>query len=160
MVLKGIPDIVSPDLLHVLASMGHGDRIVLADANFPSASVCQGGPRLVRADGHKIPELLKAIMDLLPLDLYTFAPVGLMDLANKDKNAGMAEPPVWTDYQKIINQSEGREVQVTKLERFEFYKQAKESYAVVHTGETALYGNIILQKGVVSLAAAAENMAV
>ena len=71
-----------------------------------------------------------------------------MDLVNKDKNSGMAVPPVWAQYQNIIDTAEGRRVEMNKIERFEFYKQAKEAYAVVHTGETALYGNIILQKGV------------
>ena len=77
MVLKGIPQILSPDLLHVMASMGHGDKIVLADSNFPSASVCvgEGSPRLVRADGHKIPQLLEAMLCLFPVDSYVFAPV-------------------------------------------------------------------------------------
>ena len=72
-----------------------------------------------------------------------------MDLVNRDKNAGMTSPPVWSEYQYIINQAEGRSVEIDKLERFEFYKQAKESFVVVHSGETALYGNIILQKGVI-----------
>lgn len=72
-----------------------------------------------------------------------------MDLVNKDKNKGMSVPPVWGRYQEILDKSEGRHVEMSKLERFEFYKQAKESFAVVHTGETALYGNIILQKGVI-----------
>jgi len=150
MVLKGVPAILSPDMLHVLASMGHGDKVVLADTNFPSSSVCagEGSPRLIRADGHSIPALLEAILHLLPLDTYVFAPACLMDLVNKDKNSGMETPPVWSTYQTLLNQAEGRVVEMTKLERFEFYKQAKESFAVVHTGETALYGNIILQKGV------------
>ena len=72
-----------------------------------------------------------------------------MDLVNRDKNAGMTAPPVWTEYQNIINSAEGRTVEMAKVERFEFYKQAKESFVVVHSGETALYGNIILQKGVI-----------
>ena len=80
MVLKGVPSILSPDLLHALASMGHGDKIVLADANFPSASICAGdeSPRLVRADGHTIPQLLQAVLSLMPLDTYVFAPVTLV----------------------------------------------------------------------------------
>ena len=119
MVLKGIPSILSPDLLHVLASMGHGDKLVLADTNFPSASVCigEGSPRLVRADGHTIPQLLEAILLLLPLDTYVFAPACLMDLVNKDKNSGMDSPPVWDVYQQLLNQAEGRKVELTKLER-------------------------------------------
>ena len=72
-----------------------------------------------------------------------------MDLVNKDKNAGMTAPPVWAQYQNIIDEAEGRRVEMNKIERFEFYKQAKESFVIVHTGETALYGNLILQKGVI-----------
>jgi len=133
-------------------AQGHGDRLVLADSNFPSASVCgegSDGPRQVRADGHPIPALLEAVLQLLPLDSYVYAPVMVMDLVNKDKNSGMEDPPVWAAYQALIDTSEGRKVELTRLERFEFYKQAKEAYAVVHTGEAALYGNIILQKGVI-----------
>ena len=120
MVLKGIPSILSPDLLHALASMGHGDKIVIADANFPSASICNGeeSPRLVRADGHSIPHLLEAILKLMPLDTYVFSPVWLMDLVNRDKNSGMGEPPVWSAYQQIINQAENREISVNKIERW------------------------------------------
>lgn len=157
MVLKGISPLLSPDLLHVLSSMGHGDKLVLADSNFPSASVCVGGgPKLVRADGHNIPSLLEAILQLLPLDQYVYAPVSLMDLVNKDKNSGMPVPPVWAKYQTMLDESEKRPVEVTKLDRFEFYRQAKESFAVVHTGETALYGNIMIQKGVVSTVSGEE----
>ena len=134
MVLKGIPSVLSPDLLHVLASMGHGDKIVLADTNFPSSSICmgEGAPRLIRADGHTIPQLLEAILHLLPLDTYVFAPVTmrfliciplnikkacLMDLVNKDKNSGMESPPVWPVYQQLLDKAEGRKVEMTKLER-------------------------------------------
>merc|ERR1719480_18066 len=93
--------------------MGHADRIVLADTNFPTASICgEGteGPRQVRADGHSIPVLLEAILQLLPLDTYVYAPVMLMDLVNKDKNSGMPEPPVWATYQGLLDSSEGKKV--------------------------------------------------
>lgn len=147
--LKGIPHVLSPDLLHVLMSMGHGDRIVLADDNFPTASTAKAGPREVRADGHGIPELLEAIMKFLPLDEHVYAPVTLMDLVNKDKNNGMEEPAVWKTYQEIVDKAVNKKVPVVKIERFKFYEQAKESYAVVATGEKSAYGNIMLQKGVV-----------
>lgn len=148
-VLKGIPSIISPDLLHVLAKMGHGDEIVLADANFPTSSICKAGPIEVRADGHGIPALLKAILTLFPLDTYVDAPAILMDLVDDDKARGL-ETPVWSTYKKYINEAEGKEIKVDLVERFAYYERAKKAYAVVATGETALYGNLILTKGVIS----------
>jgi L-fucose mutarotase len=127
--------------------MGHGDEIVLADANFPSASVAKCGPELVRADGHPIPPLLKAITSLLPLDPYVPHPAMLMQLVPSDQAKGL-QTPVWNIYQKIINEAEGREVTFEMIERFAFYERAKEAFAVIATGEEALYGNIILKKGV------------
>jgi len=147
--LKGIPKILSPDLFHVLLSMGHGDKIVLADDNFPSTSIATAGPREVRADGHSIPDLLAAIMKFFPLDEHVYAPVTLMDLVNKDKNNGMVDPPVWQTYKDILDEAEKKNVNVAKIERFEFYEKAKECFAVVATGEKTAYGNIILQKGVI-----------
>ena len=117
MVLKGIPPILSPDLLHVLASMGHGDKLVLADTNFPSSSTSASGPRLIRADGHTIPQLLEAVLQLLPLDTFVSAPASLMDSVKKDKNSGMKTPPVWSVYQQLLDQAEGKKVEMTKLER-------------------------------------------
>ncbi|XP_072026123.1 fucose mutarotase-like [Amphiura filiformis] len=148
-VLKGVPSILSPDLLHVLACMGHGDEIVLADDNFPSASVASCGPRHIRADGHKIPQLLEAILKLLPLDQYVDAPAFVMELVPSDKAKNLATP-VWQTYQKLLNEAEGKQVKVDQIERFAFYERAKKAYAVVATGENALYGNIILKKGVIS----------
>ncbi|XP_064382030.1 fucose mutarotase-like [Halichondria panicea] len=148
-VLKTIPRILSPELLTVLARMGHGDEIVLADANFPSASVSKCGPELIRADGHGIPSLLKGVMQLLPLDTYTAAPVLLMDLVPSDKMKAL-KTPVWDEYKKIINQAEGKIIEIELLERFAFYERAKNAFAVVATGEGALYGNIILKKGVLA----------
>ena len=147
-VLKGVPRILSPELLSVLARMGHGDEIVLADANFPSDSVCTNGPELIRASGHKIPPLLEAILALLPLDSYVAAPVALMDLVPSDKERGL-KTPVWDEYKMIVNRAEGHEVHVEQVERFMFYERAKKAFAVVATGEGALYGNIILKKGVI-----------
>ena len=107
--LKGISPIISPDLLHALSSMGHGDTIVLADANFPVSSTCLvNGAKEIRADGHGIPELLEAILKLLPLDSYVYAPAMFMELVNRDKNMGMEEPPVWSEYRKILEAAEER----------------------------------------------------
>lgn len=148
-VLKGIPAILSPELLHVLAKMGHGDEIVLADANFPTSSICQAGPKEVRADGHGIPALLEAILQLLPLDAYVNSPAILMELVPGDKAKGLPTP-VWGKYQEIINKAEGKEVKMAQVERFAYYERAKKAFAVIATGETALYGNLILKKGVIS----------
>ncbi|XP_069140686.1 fucose mutarotase-like [Argopecten irradians] len=148
MPLKRIPNVLSPNLLHVIASMGHGDEIVLADANFPTASVCKSGPKEVRADGIDIPTLMDAILQLLPLDAYVERPIALMDLVPSDKQRGL-QTPVWETYKTIANKHEGKQVDVQLVERFAFYERAKKAFAVVHTGETALYGNIILKKGVI-----------
>uniref|UniRef100_A0A1X7V5J2 L-fucose mutarotase n=1 Tax=Amphimedon queenslandica TaxID=400682 RepID=A0A1X7V5J2_AMPQE len=102
-ILKGIPRIINPSLLSVLARMGHGDEIVLADANFPSASICRHGPELIRADGHAIPPLLKAITSLLPLDTYVPRPAMLMELVHNDKKAGL-KTPIWEQYKSILQQ--------------------------------------------------------
>ncbi|XP_046543267.1 fucose mutarotase-like [Haliotis rubra] len=147
MPLKKIPNIISPDLLHVLALMGHGDEIVFADAHFPSSSICRSGPRELRADGLDIPSLLEGVLELFTLDQYVDKPVGRMDLVDSDK-AKKLPTPVWDKYMAIINKAEGREVPVELIERFQFYERAKTAFAIVHTGETAQYGNIILKKGV------------
>merc|ERR1711862_843199 len=121
--LKGIPKILSPELLHAIASMGHGDEIVLADSNFPAASCCTEGPKLIDASGHGIPELLEAILKFFPLDTYVFNPVVLMDLVNSDKKKDM-KVTVWDEYQKICNKAEDRHIDMYKMERFEFYERA------------------------------------
>ncbi|XP_067014838.2 fucose mutarotase [Anabrus simplex] len=145
--LKGIPTIISPELLHVLSSMGHGDEIVIADANFPTASVCRAGPREVRADGHGGAQLLQAILKLMPLDHHE-TPVTLMAIEPQDAARGV-KAPIWDVYSSIVAQSEGDTVVFDKIDRFSFYERAKRAYAVVQTGEVALYGNIILKMGVI-----------
>ncbi|OWA52296.1 putative Fucose mutarotase [Hypsibius exemplaris] len=148
--LKGIPRNLSPELLLALAQMGHADEIVLADANFPSSSICRSGPRELRADGQNIPELLRSILQLLPLDQYDPQPVLLMDLEPQDKAQNL-QTPIWNVYATVI--AEAGETAAAKtiapIDRFEFYERAKKAFAVVHTGEAALYGNIILKKGVI-----------
>jgi L-fucose mutarotase len=141
--LKGIPPILSPELLYILAGMGHGDEIVLADANFPAESM---NDTVVRADGHGIPELLAAILLFLPLDQYVEKSAFLMEKVPGDA----VETPVWDEYRKIVREAEPDFSDFGTLERFAFYERSKESYAVVASGERALYGNLILKKGVVS----------
>ena len=138
--LKNISPIISPELLKILMEMGHGDEIVIGDGNFPAASVAQ---RLVRLDGHGVPDVLDAVLKLMPLDTYVESPVALMD--NGD---AANQPPIWADYKNIVTANEG-EKNFELVERFDFYERAKKAYAVVATGETAIYANIILKKGVV-----------
>lgn len=148
MPLKGIPFIISPELLATLCRAGHGDEIVLADAHFPTSSVCMNGPQEIRADGHKIPELLEAILTLFPLDTYVESPCVVMDLVPEDQHQ-LKHVPVWSTYQEIASKAEKKQIILEKMERFAFYERAKKAFAVVHTGETAQYGNLIIKKGVV-----------
>jgi len=140
--LKNIPPIISPELMHVLMSMGHGDELVLADGNFPAAANAR---RLVRADGHGVPELLEAVMKLFPLDTYTDQPAIVMQVVPGDD----VKPVIWEDYARILSSAEGRTIELAQLERFAFYERARKAFAVVATSETALYANLILVKGVV-----------
>ncbi len=137
--LKNIPSIISPELMKALMQMGHGDEIVLADGNYPSASA---GPPVIRADGHGIPELLKAILQFFPLDTYTDINVVYMDTGNDET------PSIWNKYQEILKKSK-ENFNIKKIERFKFYERASHSYCIVASSEQALYANIILKKGVV-----------
>ncbi len=139
--LKNIPPILSPDLMKTLMEMGHGDEIVLADGNFPAASVAQ---RLVRCDGHGVPELLEAVLKLFPLDVYVDRPVALMSVVPGDKT----KPTIWEQYRTIVKASGEKFADFEFVERFAFYERAKKAYAVVATSEKALYANVILKKGV------------
>lgn len=120
---------------------------MLADANFPASSICACGPKEIRADGLGIPRLLEAVLKLLPLDTYVPSPAAVMDLVDSDKQRCLAVP-VWGTYEQLLRQA-GSQVSLEKVERFAFYERAKKAYAVVATGETALYGNLILKKGVI-----------
>ncbi len=141
--LRGISPLLSPQLLAVLCEMGHGDEIVLADANFPSASIAAGG-RLIRADGITTPELLSAILPLFPLDQYDNEHFILMEVVEGDP----CVPTIWEDYRAILSRNEP-DATVTTLERQAYYRRAKTAFAVIATGERAQYANIILKKGVV-----------
>lgn len=143
--LKNIPPILSPELLKILMEMGHGDEIVIADGNFPSEAC---GQRVVRADGHSGNEILTAIMQLFPLDSYVDRPIALMAVAEKDKGLN---PEIWNEYNAIIKKYEPENCRIELVERFDFYDRAKKAYAIIATGETAIYANIILKKGVVNV---------
>lgn len=143
--LKGIPSILSPELLKVLCEMGHGDRIVIADGNFPSASVGKNAI-VIRADGHGAAEMLEAILTLMPLDSYVDQPVNLMQVMPGDP----VKTPIWDVYREIVSRVGERDASaVGEIERFRFYEEARDAYAIVATGETAIYANIMLQKGVI-----------
>jgi L-fucose mutarotase len=140
--LKGIPSILSPELLKILMEMGHGDEIILADGNFPAASCAQ---RLIRCDGHGVPELLEAILKFFPLDTFVKKPIALMGVVPGDEY----KPEIWEDYRRIIKKYDEKAVDFELTERFEFYERTKKAYAVVATSEAARYANIILKKGII-----------
>ena len=128
--LKGIPEILSPELLKVLCEMGHSDRLVIADGNFPVESMGKNAIT-IRCDGHGVPEILEAILKVFPLDTYV-------------------ETPIWDTYKEIIRKYDDRgDATVGNIERFAFYDEAKTAYCIISTSEKALYANVMLQKGVV-----------
>ena len=144
--LKGIPKILSPELLKVLCEMGHSDRIVISDGNFPAESIGKNA-KVIRMDGHGIPEILDAILQLFPLDTYVEKPFNLMQVTPGDN----VETPIWDVYAEIEEKYDPRgKAAIGQIERFAFYEEARKAYAVIATGETALYANILLQKGVVT----------
>ena len=143
--LKGIPKILSPELLKVLCEMGHSDRIVIGDGNFPAESVGKNC-KVVRCDGHGVPELFDAILQLMPLDSYVEKPVSLMEVMPGDPT----KTPIWDTYKEIVAKYDDRGSEaVGTIERFKFYEEASTAYAIVTTGESAVYANVMLQKGVV-----------
>ena len=141
--LKGIPNILPPELLKILMEMGHGDEMVIADGNFPAASHAQ---RLVRCNGLGTASLLDAILQLFPLDTFVKHPVALMAVIPGDPYT----PEIWPVYKKTIRKHEARFADFETMERHAFYERAKKAYAIVATGEAARYANIILKKGLVS----------
>jgi L-fucose mutarotase len=139
--LKGISPLISPALLEVLARMGHGDEIILADAHFPGETF---NPRVLRADGLQIPALLEAILPLFELDQYVAHPLAMMDAVPGDQ----LDPAVEAAYMESILKTNPNVPAIERIERFAFYERTRKAFAVVMTGETAKYGNIILKKGV------------
>jgi L-fucose mutarotase len=139
--LRGIPSILSPELMKTLMEMGHGDEIILADGNFPAASHAK---RLIRSDGHGIPQLLEAIIPFFPLDHAIECPAVVMSLLPGDPT-----PEVWETYRTLIKPYESRFTEFGFEERFSFYERALKAFAIVATGDQAFKGNLILKKGVV-----------
>ena len=138
--LKGLSPVISPELLKILCEMGHGDEIVIGDGNFPAAANAQ---RLVRLDGHGVPEILDAVLKLIPLDTYVERPAVLMAAGENEPT-----PAIWATYEDIITKNNGA-TNISTIERFAFYERTRGAYAVIATGETAIYANIILKKGVI-----------
>lgn len=144
--LKGIPHILSPKLLKVLCEMGHSDRLVIADGNFPAESMGKNAI-VIHMEGHGVPEILDAVLQLFPLDTYVEKPVTLMEVVPGDQ----VETPIWDVYKDLVKKQDARGgAAVGNLERFAFYEEAKKAYAIIATSEQALYANVMLQKGVVS----------
>jgi L-fucose mutarotase len=139
--LEGISPLISPDLLALLHRMGHGDEIVLADAHFPGETF---GKRVSRADGLRIHDLLDAILPLFVLDTFVDSPVIMMAAVPGDE----LDPAVEESYRAAIDQHRPDTPAIQRIDRFAFYDRAQTAFAVVMTGETAKYGNIILKKGV------------
>jgi len=140
--VRGIPDLVSPELLKVLSEMGHGDDLVIGDLNFPAASNAR---HLVRLDGHTLEPVLKAILDLIPLDTFVPSPVSLMKVVG-----GGEEPEVQKVIRRQVAVWDPRPEAVGLVDRFAFYEQARKAYAIVTTSETRLYACLVLKKGVFS----------
>jgi len=141
-VLKFLSPLLSADLLHVLGSMGHGDGLAIVDANFPAASMAR---RLVRIDGADAPEVLAACLFLMPLDTFVDCPAQRMELVHAPDEV----PEVAHDFQRAIDEAEGRRIPLGNIERHAFYKPAQQAYAIVATGERRPYGCILISKGVV-----------
>jgi L-fucose mutarotase len=141
-VLRGLNPLLTPDLLHILAAMGHGDEMTIADANFPATSTAR---RLTRLDGANTTQALQAILSILPLDSFVEAPVHCMAVVGKPEEM----PPSIAEFQTIVDRLAGFPVAIARIERFAFYERAKQSFAIVATSERRLYGNIILTKGVI-----------
>lgn len=140
--LKKIPPLLSPNLIKTLMEMGHGDEIVIADGNYPAASLAN---RLIRCDGLKIPELLESILELFPLDTYVESSVSLMKVAEEETYI----PEIWREYEKILTKANKENIDINYIERFKFYERSKNSFAIVTTSEKSLYANILLKKGVI-----------
>ena len=145
--LQGISKLLTGDLLKALCDMGHGDELVIADANFPGERVAR---RLIRLPGISGTELLRAIAPLIPLDAYSPAPALVMQLTDSDRAKGMPDPAIWGEYEAILREHYGEYTRVDTIERHAFYERAKTAYLVIQTGEERIYGNLLLAKGVIA----------
>ena len=140
--LKNLSPLHTPELLHILASMGHGDDIVVVDAHFPAVSMAK---KLIRLDGVSAPEALQACLQLIPLDTFVDDPAPRMEMVHDPNEI----PEVQQEFQKIIDQEEGKHIPLVKIERHAFYERARQSFAIIATGELRPYGCVIIKKGVI-----------
>lgn len=138
--LKGLDKLLTGDILKALCDMGHGDELVIADANFPAETVAK---RLIRVPGIDGVRMAQAVVSVFPLDTYVEIPAFVMDLTDGDKAKGMPEPVIWPEYERCVGTNLG------KMERYDFYERSKNAYLVIQTGEDRQYGNLLLTKGVV-----------
>ena len=138
--LKGISNLISPELLKVLCEMGHTDEIAFVDANFPAQSL---GQKVIRADGHDLVPLLTAVLKLFPLDSYAKENAVFMEIVKGDSYV----PVIWEFMEKVLNKDTS--CKIMHIDKFDFYDRSKKAYAIVATGEKALYANVILKKGVI-----------
>ena len=140
--LKGIDPLIPPDLLGILASMGHGDEIAIVDANFPAESYARELVHIAGADSARV---LRAVLSLMPVDDFVEEPACVMRPVSVDD----AEPATHAEYQRVLNADAGTDIHVGQLDRFDFYDRVTDCFAVIATGERRLYGNIIVKKGVI-----------
>ncbi len=141
--LRGINPLLSPELLSILRAMGHGDEIVVADANFPAETNAR---RLVRLDGVGAVKMTEAILSVMPLDTYVDDPAHTMAVVGDPD----AVPPIVSEFQAVIDTIADAPAKIVPIERFAFYERARMAFAIVVTGESRIYGNLILKKGVVA----------
>lgn len=139
--LNGIPKILPAELIKLMMDMGHGDELVIGDGNFPAAAM---GVPVVHLDGHGVPEVLKAVLQLFPLDAYVERPAALMEVIPGDPIV----PAIWEEYREILR-NVGCDTEPEKVERFAFYERARRAFCVAATSEPAQYANVILKKGIV-----------
>lgn len=144
--LKGIPKVLTPEMLKILDEMGHDDEIVVVDAHFPAESM---GRRVIQYPCIDAPEMVKAILHVFPLDSYVEESIKVMQIVPSDLDKGMKRPEMWDEVLKYANEMEKFEVKLGEYERFAFYEHTREAYAVIQTGEERQYGNFMLRKGVV-----------
>ena len=144
--LKGMKKLFTGDLLKVLCDMGHGDKIVIADANFPSHTM---NASVIELPGIDAVTVFRAVSDVLPWDNYSDAPAVCMDMTDGDKQKGMPTPTIYAEYNSALSDAYGSDKEITLIDRFEFYERAKKAYAVIQTGEERQYGNLLFSKGVV-----------
>jgi len=140
--LKNLDPLLSPDLLSILAAMGHGDELAIVDANFPAAALAR---RLVRLDGVGATPALQAVVSVLPLDDFVDSPVTVMQVVGQPETV----PEPVREFQELVNRAESKEIKVTPIDRYSFYDRARAAFAIVATGETRLYGNVLVKKGVI-----------